>query len=143
MPYDALLMFSDRQAVTTTAVSTDTLDMNQPSINPLTKAPLPVSHGASMDVPVVVKVSQGFAGLTSLTAQLQQSDSPDSGFETIASTRVIPLADLTAGAEFGFISLPLEARKRYLRMNYVVVGTGTAGTITAGVGTGFQTAGRV
>lgn len=141
MPYDALLMFSNAQAITVTAVSTDVLDLGSPSLNPKTGLALPVDHGASDANPVVVKVTTTFAGLTSLAVQLQGSND-NSTFTTIATTEAIPVARLGAGYEFGFNSLPRQTKYRYLRLNYVVTGTATAGTVTAGINTGFQTNGR-
>lgn len=146
MPYDALLMFSNAQAVTATAPSTDTLDLGLPSVNPrsATGARFVVSHGAGNagDFALVCKVGADFVGLTSIDVQLQSS-TDNSTWTTVATTGAIPLAKLKAGYEFGFNGLPLEAKGRYLRLNYVVVGTGTAGNITAGIADGFQTAGRV
>lgn len=145
MPYDALLMFSDKQLVTATADSTNTLDLGQPSINPRSPigARMPVDHGAGLNLPIVIKVGAAFAGLTSLTVTLQGSDAPASGFVPVATTRAVALADLKAGYEFGFVSIPLGAKFRYYKLVYTVAGTATAGDITAGISDGFQTAGRV
>lgn len=145
MPYDALLMFSNAQVVTATAVSTDVLDLGLPSVNPrsATGARFIVSHGAGNagDFALVCKVGADFAGLTSIDVQLQVSND-NSAYTTIATTGAIPLSKLKAGYEFGFHGLPLEAKGRYLRLNYVVTGTGTGGgQITAGIADGFQTAG--
>ena len=142
MPYDALLMFSDAQAVTTTAVSTNVLDLGVPVTNPRTGTALIVNHGGGNENPIVVKLNTAYAGLTSLQVVLQGS-TDNSTFVDIASTRVTPLAELKAGYEFGFTSFPLRQPYRYLRLNYVVVGTGSGGTITANVADGFQTNGMV
>ncbi|MGL4813286.1 MAG: Bbp16 family capsid cement protein [Beijerinckiaceae bacterium] len=144
MPYDLLLMFSQAQAVTATAVSTDTVDLGAPSVNPRspTGALLRVNHGGGEPHPIVAKIGVTFLGLTSLQINLQSSPD-DVTFTTISSTDVIPLARLTAGSEFGFSDLPIRMTDRYLRLQYVVVGTGTAGNITAGFSDGFQTNGVI
>jgi len=76
-----------------------------------------------------INVSQTFAGGTSLQATLQ--DSADNvTFADIAGVGgVIPLANLTAGKAFQ-VGLPIPTR-RYTRVNYTVVGTMTAGAVSA------------
>lgn len=147
MPYDALLMFSNAQAITATAVSTDVLDLGLPSVNPRspTGARFPAVQGQADGHlnPIVIKVGQSFNTLTSLTIELQGSND-NSTFATVATTGAIPLASLTAGAEFGFLGFPIRATYRYWRLNYVVAGTApTNGNITAGFADGFQTAGYI
>lgn len=140
MAYDALLMFSNAQALTTTAVSTDVLDLGVPSVNPRspTGAAFPAHHSDHGEPPVVIKVGATFAGLTGLTIALQGSNDNSAfvNLDTIAPA----VADLKAGAEFG-LNTPRGHGYRYLRLNYTVTGTATAGNITAGMADGFQTAG--
>lgn len=144
MPYDALLMFSNSQALTVTAVSTDVLDLGQPSVNPRspTGARFPAVHGDGCLAPIVVKVEQAFVGNTALTVELQGSDN-NSTFTTVGTTGAVPVAQLAAGAEFGMLGFPVKASYRYWRLNYVVAGTATAGRVTAGFADGFQTAGTI
>ena len=147
MPYDNSLMFSNAQAITATAVSQNVLDLGLPSVNPRSKAGarFPAVHAQLGGVinPIVIKVSQAFNNLTSLEVQLQASDD-NSTFVTIATTGPQALATLSAGAEFGILGLPLRAKQRYYRLNYVVTGSApTAGVVTAGFADGFQTAGYV
>lgn len=143
MPYDALLMFSNAQAITATAVSTDVVDLGEPSINPRspTGARFPSHHGGDAGWPkVVAKVGAAFAGLTGLTVNLQGSND-NSTFTTIATVPLV-VADLKAGYEFG-IEPPRGHKFRYLRLQYAVTGTATTGNITAGYADGYQTAGYV
>lgn len=144
MPYDALLVFSNDQAITATAVSTDVLDFGQQSVNPRspTGARFPAVQGDGNLAPIVIKITQGFAGNTGLTVELQGSND-NSSFTTVASTGVVPVAQLGAGAEFGMLGFPVKASYRYWRLNYVVAGTATAGRVTAGFADGFQTAGTI
>lgn len=143
MPYDALLMFSRGQAITTTAVSQDVLDLGSPSLNPRTGTAFPVNAGGGDGGPaIVVKVTTTFAGLTSLTATLQGS-TDGTTFVDIGSTGAVPVAQLRAGYEFGFRASPIRQPYRYLRLNYTVAGTGTAGVVTAGMNDGFNSVGMV
>lgn len=116
-------LFSDDQAITASAASTNVVDLG-------------VSRdiGKGVPVPVLIQVTADFATLTSLTAEIETSD--DEGFsssETLATSGAIPAADLVAGYQFPMQYMPLGT-KRYVRVNYTVAGTNaSAGTVTAGV----------
>lgn len=113
---DNSLVFSAEQAVTTTAASTN------------------VVRTKGGDVPnrlfLVVRVDTAFAGCTSVTPSVETDDaSAFSSAATVATFPTYPVASLTAGM-LGIIPLPLGL-KDYLRMKYTVVGTATAGKISA------------
>lgn len=113
---DNSLVFSAEQAVTTTAASTNVVKTN------------------GGDVPnrlfLVVRVDTAFAGCTSVTPSVETDDAEAfSSAETVATFPTYPVASLTAGM-VGIIPLPLGL-KDYLRMKYTVVGTATAGKISA------------
>ncbi len=127
MIQDALLIFDPAgTAITTTATSTNVLDL-------LNKRDLGI--GSSPDEPnLMVTVGTTFAGGTSINVQFQTS--PDnSTWTTAAESGVIALANLVAGARLLNIPIPSPAPgaalPRYYRLNYVVVGTMTAGTVTS------------
>lgn len=115
---DNELTFSNAQAVTATAVSTNVVDLG-------------VNRDIGVGEPVylAVQVGTAFAGLTSLTVTLQTSDD-NSTFTDLFSSGAIALADLTAGAQPVRVVVPSKTG-RYLRVNYTVAGDGTAGTVTA------------
>jgi hypothetical protein len=115
---DNELTFSNAQAVTATAVSTNVVDLG-------------VDRDIGVGEPVyfAVQVGTGFAGLTSLNVALQTSDD-NSTWTDLATSGAIPVASLTAGAQPVRMVVP-SSTKRYLRVNYTVAGTGTAGTVTA------------
>jgi hypothetical protein len=120
MLLDSELLFSDDQAFTATAASTNELDLTAADMgqgNPLT---------------VFVKVTEAFAGLTSVTFALQASATSGSGHATVITTGAVALADLTLGAEIPIGTIPYKCAQ-YVRMNYTVAGTGTAGKITSGI----------
>lgn len=123
MIMDALLLLSSAQAVTTTAVSTNVLDMlNARDI------------GVGEPIKIAASVGTAFAGGTSLQVQVQSS-ADNSTWVTMDESRAYITADLTAGAKIANFTLPArstgEALPRYYRFNYVVVGTMTAGTVNA------------
>jgi hypothetical protein len=74
-------------------------------------------------------VGEDFAGLTSLTIKIQTSDDNSTWADAIISPAYKP-ADLVKGADIFQVRLP-KGLKRYVRVNYTVSGTGTAGTITS------------
>lgn len=114
---DAALMFSNAQAVTATAVSANVVDLG-------------VDRDIGIGEPIYLasQVGTAFAGLTSLTVTLQTS-ADNSTWTDLNSSGAIPVAELTAGAQPVRVVVPSRT-ERYLRVNYTVVGTGTAGTIT-------------
>lgn len=128
MMIDKNLVFSEEQKITATAASAKKVDT--------------IDGGAEYsNLWVVVLVKEAFNTATSLTLSLRQADAEGMGSaDTLVST-VVPLADLKAGAAFGF-RLPLF-NKRYLDMNYTVTGSNpTTGKITAFITDAFQTAGE-
>lgn len=117
MILDKALQLSDNQAVTASAASTNVIDQL-------------VGGDAYEPVFVVASVSEDFAGLTSLTIDIQTAD--DEEFTTpvtLLSSGAIPAADLKAGSEPFKARLPFGTF-RYVRAYYTVVGTGTAGKIS-------------
>jgi hypothetical protein len=121
-------IFSDKQAITASAASTNIIDTGQ-SGNDL---------GFGTPIPMLIQVTQAFNLLTSLTVALQSSDSSAfSSPDTVVSTTV-PLAGLTLGARIAVNNVPYGTLKRYLRLYYTVTGSNspTTGQITAGITAG-------
>lgn len=127
MILDSLLTLSDKQAVTTTAGSTNTVDFKQKTPN-LGGSPTPLY--------AVMTVDETFTGLTSLTLEIQDSAQETSGFLAAITSAAIPLADLKAGRSF-VLQLPMT-HKRYVRGAYRVAGTATAGKVSLHIATGLQ-----
>lgn len=142
MIFDKQSLFSDAQAVTVTAVSTNVIDLGATGTPNGGSVALKRDLGAGGPVAMRIQVTEAFAALTSLKVTMQTSDVENfgSGVVTVSDTAVVALADLVAGYVFQPQYVPRGANKRYLRLNYTVAGTAaSAGKITAGLVAGNQT----
>lgn len=121
---DRELTFSNDQAVTTgTQVSTDKVDTGVAGIN----------INTNRELQIFVSVTTAFTGGTSLNVNLVESASADLSSPTVlASSGVITEANLTAGKVLLRTGVP-RTSKRYLGLQFVTVGTHTAGTIFGGI----------
>ncbi|MWF13616.1 Bbp16 family capsid cement protein [Escherichia coli] len=127
MILDKLLMFSEKQAVTATAPSTDVIDLG-----PIDGTVRDIGVGEPLEWIVNVDTTATAAGASTVNVNLQTS--PDnSTWTTIASSGDLALAALTAGKRIVSQKVP-QGVQRYLRLNYTV-GTGplTAGSFTSGI----------
>ena len=139
MILDNQTLFSDRQAVTATAASTNIIDLS------------PIGAGIVRDIgpgkaiPLVVQVvaDMAAAGAATLAVAIQVDDnSAFSSPKTVVQTAAVPVASLKAGYQFNLDYIPRGTDERYLRLNYTVAtGPMTAGAVTAGVTVGHQTNG--
>lgn len=142
MIIDNTLVFSDHQAITADAASTniwDTLAVGRPYGWVTDRAP---DRGEGFaNIPMLVEVTEAFNTLTSLTINLEVDD--NSGFSsarTVASTGAVALASLTIGYKFQLLGrLPQGVNERYVRLYYDVTGTNpTLGKIFAAITAGTQ-----
>lgn len=119
---DAQAEFSDAQAVTTTALSTNVLDLNS----------FPQLMGGE-DCYLNVTVNTSFAGGTSIRAVLWTDDTVTvtSGADIISGD-VITTANATAGTTLLRVNLKgLDNLQQYIGVQYVVVGTMSGGKADA------------
>ena len=123
MMYDKLNSFGTDQAVTTTAASTDIVDLG---------AARDMGNGEPLELVILVTQSVTASGAATVNFTLETDDT--AGFSSpvvLASSGAIGKAALSAGTEVLRAKLPLDA-ERYLRTNYTVAtGPLTAGTFTA------------
>lgn len=127
MILDKLLMFSEAQAVTASAASTDVIDLS-----PIDGTRRDIGVGYPLEFWANVNTTATAAGAATLNVQLQTS--PDnSTWTTLYDSGTLALAALTAGKRLFSAKVPAGVQ-RYLRVNYVV-GTGplTAGAFTSGI----------
>lgn len=134
MIFDRTTQYSNGQAVTATAASTNVIDHLAAGIPYGSSTALTRDLGVGPEVPLLVQVTETFAGVTSVQVSYQTSDTENfASPDTVVSTAAVPVADLKAGYQFAIDQIPFRARKRYSCLNYTVAGAGTAGKITAGV----------
>jgi len=134
MIFDRTTQYSNGQAVTATAASTNIIDHLAAGIPYGSSTPVARDLGVGPEVPLLVQVTEAFTGATSVQVSYQTSDASNfASPETVVSTAAVPVADLKAGYQFAIAQIPFKARKRYSRLNFTVDGTATAGKITAGI----------
>lgn len=124
MLLDKQNQFSDAQEVKESSASTNVVEILKGVLKE-------ISFG--QPIPLLVQVVEDFAGVTSVKAAVQTSETADFTTPvTLIETSAIPVASLKAGYKFPINFVP-KGNKGYMRMYYTVVGTGTAGKITAGI----------
>lgn len=124
---DSQLLFSNNQAITGSAASTNVIDQL-----------VARDIGVGGEIMLQVYCTQTFLTLTSLQIALQGS--PDNlNWYDFLDTPVIPVADLVTGTHLWKVTfpprgwlLPSQTPVEYYRLNYTVAGSNaTAGKITA------------
>jgi hypothetical protein len=116
MILDANLLFSHNARITTTAAST-VVDLKAPG------------DAVGQELLIRAIVGEKFTGLTSLQIKIQTSAN-NTDWEDVLLTPAIPAAKLTQGAEILAVRVP-KGLKQYVRLNYVVSGTASTGTLTS------------
>jgi hypothetical protein len=126
MLLDSQALFSDAQAITVTANSSNVVDQG-PNAQLIGMVGQPVC--------VFARCMATFTGGTSLAISVVTADDPalTTNVQTHFSTPPIPVASLTAKALLFGISVPPQKLRRYMGLVYTVVGTMGAGAITAGI----------
>lgn len=129
---DNELYFDDALALTSSQVSTNTIDLG-PLLS--TNAKRQIGGGGQAGLWIVFEVGTGFtsSGSSTLTAALVTDDATGFGTATTLFTPLsaVPKASLTAGARFAY-PLPLAAYEDYARLSYTVATADfTGGTISA------------
>ena len=137
MILSAQQIFSDDQAITASADSTNVIDLGVAG-TPYDSNALNQDVGKGAGVPILVQVTESFDNLTTLEIKISTGATTALGTTVISQT--IALADLVAGKQMAITVLPNDITERYLGIEYVVVGTTpTAGKVTAGITMGVQT----
>ena len=138
MILSAQQLFSDDQAITASADSTNVIDLGVAETPYGGQAALNDDVGKGAKIPLLVQVTEDFDNLTTLEIKL--STGATTALGTTIASQVISLADLLEGKQLNLDYLPNGIIERYLGMEYVVVGTGpSVGKITAGITMGVQT----
>ena len=118
---DGLCVFSDDQAITASAASTNYIKIME-------------FLGRGEPVEILVRVTVDFATLTSLKVGVQTDTANTFGSPTtVAETAAIAAASLVEGYEFKLRFLP-NVEEEYLRLYFTVAGdSATAGKVFAAV----------
>lgn len=128
MIFDKEGLFSDAQAITASAASTNVID------NKVAR-----DIGKGEDIPLRIQVVEAFNNLTSLDVALQIDDNEAFSSATTVITTNVLLADLVAGKVIPPCEIPRGTKERYMRLYYTVNGSApTTGKITAGTIAGEQ-----
>jgi len=137
MIFSAQALFSDDQAITATADSTNVIDLGAAGTPYGGAAAFTRDVGKGAKVPVLVQVTADFNNLTSLAISISTGATTALGTKIV--TQTILLADLVAGKQISIDCLPEDITGRYLGIEYVVAGTApSTGKITAGITMGNQ-----
>lgn len=138
MILSAQQLFSDDQAITATAVSTNVIDLGVAGTPYDAVAPLNQDVGKGNPVYILIQVTEAFDALTDLTITIEVGSATSLG--DVRATETIALANLTVGKKTCIQVLPNCIDKQYLGVRYTVNGTNpTVGKITAGITMGNQT----
>ena len=135
MIMDATLQFSNAQAITASAASTNTIDLGATGTVYGAAAAIVRDVGKGEAIPLAVTVTETFATLTSLTISIETDDNSSfSSAKTVWRSPAYTVAQLTVGAEYILPdALPVGTNERYVRLYYTVAGSNaTTGKITAG-----------
>lgn len=141
MIMDRTELFSDRQAITATAASTNVIDTGATGTVYAASTALVRDLGKGNRIPLTINVVQAFNNLTSLTIAYQVATDAAFTSPVTVTSQVYTLAQLNANPRY-FIpdGVPVGANLRYHRLLYTVTGTApAAGQITAGFVAGTQT----
>lgn len=126
MIFDKQNLFSEDQALTTTANSTNIIDLgaDDSAVQAMNEKGL---------LELFAQITATLATGTSVKLSLYSDDDVAFGSAKLVSeTAVIATAALVAGYQFMTGKLP-RIDERYLRLTYTIVGTFDAGTIMAGL----------
>lgn len=128
MIQDALLQFSDAQALTATAVSTNVIDLfanaNGQNSNIMDGTPMAVMIAPSVG-------ADSTTGDETYAVSLQTDDNSGFSSPTTLGTMTFTAAQLKAGISPAYFGVPSGTYERYIRLNYTLGGTTPSMTIDA------------
>lgn len=117
MLLDQNCIFSDKQAVSASGASTHIVDQG-------------AAGDARTGLYAVVRVDESFQGVSALTASLETADTEDFSSPKTLLSVTAQQAQLAKDAVLLAAPVPMGAL-RFLRVNYSVTGSGTAGKVSA------------
>lgn len=125
-------LFSNNQQLLDSAVSENVIDLGVAG-TPV-GGPIAMSRdlGQGTKIPVLLQVTEGFAGVTQLKVEVQTDDDLTFSAPLVLSSQTMDAADLAMGKRLSIAVAPYGKLKRYVRLNYTVSGSGTSGRVMAG-----------
>jgi len=145
MIFDATNLFSSAQAVTSTALSTNVIDLGAPGRVYGNLVDMSRDIGKGKPIPILIKVVVPMVdadGSPTLTVTLESDSAEGLNSSPVVhwTSGAIPEASLVAGYEFLIDFVPTKTTGRYLGLRYTVAsGAFDTGNITAGIVAGRQT----
>ncbi len=139
MILSAQQIFSNAQAVTVDAISTNVIDLGVAGTPFGGQAPLNRDVGKGNPIYVLVQVVIAFVTTVSIQITLENSAAAGLTSSIILADETVLVADLVAGKQMFMQLLPNGITLRYLGLRYNVTTTATAGAFTAGISMGNQT----
>lgn len=138
MILNAETLLSDDQAITATAASTNSIDLQAQGIPYGDAAALSYDRGVGEPLPLLFQVTEAFdsaANDGTLTVSVELDSTTTFTPDKTIDLGTFAEADLTTGFILPFNKLPKGLLLQYMRFKYTVAGTGnfTAGKITAGI----------
>lgn len=135
MIFDSTNLFSDAQAVTASAASTNVIDLGATDTPKHAANAITRDLGKGNTIALRIQVVTAFATLTSLKVGVQMDTVENfASAETVLESPAIVLASLVAGYVFPIQWVPRGVNQRYMRLYYTVAGSNaTAGAVTAGL----------
>lgn len=138
MILSAQQLFSDDQAITANADSTNVIDLGVAATPYGGQAALNADVGKGAKIPILIQITEAFDNMTSL--EIRISTGATTALGTTIVSEVILLAAAVVGKQMVINVLPENITERYLGIEYVIVGTGpSVGRVTAGISMGNQT----
>lgn len=142
MIFDKTLQFSDQQAITATAASTNAIDFGAMGRAYGHAADLSRDVAKSVKIPLLIQVTEAFNNLTSLKIDIELDSTETFTPDKTITIGTFLLAELRAGFQVPWTLLPQGISLRYAQLKYTVTGTApSTGKITAGIVAGVQTNG--
>jgi hypothetical protein len=135
MILDNTNIFSDGQAITATANSTNVIDLGAAGTPVGAAVAIGRDIGAGTDIYVATNVTQAFNNLTSLKIALVSDDNTSLSSPKEIASRTYLLAEINATGQLTFPArIPMGANEQYLGVVYTVTGTApTTGKVTSAI----------
>ena len=127
-------LFSDSQALTATAASTNIIDLGATGTVLNAPAALTRDIGKGKPIPIIVQI-EGASGGTNETLDVAVQVDTTSAFSSATTVATATqIGAVTAATEVYLdVYLPEGTDERYLRLNYTLSGTSPTYTVSAGI----------